>query len=192
MSKKHSQWPLSLKGENRQHVLTVINRLYEIPRTGWVDRGVKNPETVGEHTDCLVMIAIEAFPGMKGLYKMLKIHDWPEAGEKVGDRRVDTFCPKDHRITKEEKRILEYKAMTDICSNLGRSGKTIMNLWLEFEEKKTDRAKIAYQIDKLQAILKALEYQRDGEPVKAQEFIDYQGNDIQHPVLKDILREALL
>lgn len=191
MNKKHSQYPLSLEGVYHKYALTIISALYKIKRTGWVDRGVENPETVGEHTEQLIILANLFFPKMRGLNKMLKIHDWPEAKENVGDRRTDNFCPEDHRITKEEKKILEIEAMEDICFNLGRSGKKIMNLWLEYEEAKTERAKIAHQIDKLQAILKAIEYQKDGQPVIAQEFIDYSGDVIQHPILKNILLEAI-
>lgn len=190
-SKNYSQRPLSLKGANRKYALNIISALYEIKRTGWVDRGVQNPETVGEHTDQLIILANSYFPQITGLNKMLKIHDWPEAKNDVGDRRTDSFCPDDHRITKEEKKILEINAMQDICSNLGYSGKTIMNLWLEYEEGKTERAKIAYQIDKLQAILKAIKYQKDGQPVIAQEFIDYSGGAIQNPILKGLLHEAI-
>lgn len=191
MNKSISQFPLSLKGHYRKYALSIINELYNVKRTGWVDRGVKNPETVGEHTEQLIILANQNFPEIHGLKKMLKIHDWPEAIKNVGDRRTDIFCPEDHRITKEEKKILEFRAMKDICSNLGYSGKIIMNLWLEYEEGKTERAKIAYQIDKLQAILKSIEYQNSGEPVMAQEFINYNGDAIQHPILKEILRKAL-
>lgn len=191
MNKSINQFPLSLKGCYRKYALTIISDLYKVNRTGWVDRGVGNPETVGEHTEQLILLANKNFPEMPGLSKMLKIHDWPEAKKNVGDRRTDSFCPEDHRITKEEKKILELEAMKDICSNLGRSGKIIMSLWLEYEEGKTERAKIAYQIDKLQAILKALEYQKSGEPVIAQEFIDYNGGEIKHPILKNILWKAI-
>jgi putative hydrolase of HD superfamily len=191
MNRTLSQSPLSLKGYYRKYALAIINDLFNVKRTGWVDRGVRNPETVGEHTEQLIILANQNFPEMRGLSKMLKIHDWPEAKKNVGDRRTDSFCPKDHRITKEEKKILEFEAMKDICSNLGHSGKIIMNLWLEFEEAKTERAKIAYQIDKLQAILKAIEYQKSCELVIAQEFIDYNCGAIQHPILKDILWKAI-
>ena len=191
MNKTISQSPLSLKGYYRKYALTIISDLYKVKRTGWVDRGVRNPETVGEHTEQLIILANQNFPEMHGLNKMLKIHDWPEAKKNVGDRRTDSFCPEDHRISKEEKKILEFEAMKDICSNLGHSGKIIINLWLEYEERKTERAQIAYQIDKLQAMLKAIEYQKDGQPVTAQEFIDYSGHEIKHPILKDVLKKAL-
>ena len=191
-NKNYSQFPMSLKGSRREYALTIINSLYEIKRTGWVDRGVKNPETVGEHTDQLIILANHYFSEIHGLSKMLKIHDWPEAKKNVGDRRTDNLCPEDHRITKKEKRVLELEAMKDICFSLGHSGRIIMNLWLEYEEAQTERAKIAYQIDKLQAILKAIEYQKDGQPVIAQEFIDYSGDVIKHPILKGILLRAIL
>lgn len=44
----------------------VIERLDQIPRTGWVKRGVKDPETVWEHTLSLVQLASEVGGVFKG------------------------------------------------------------------------------------------------------------------------------
>lgn len=76
--KKISQYPLSVKGIYRFYVLEIIINLYSLPRTGWVDRRIKNPETVGLHSDDLVAKAKRLFPEIKGLAKMLKVHDWVE------------------------------------------------------------------------------------------------------------------
>jgi hypothetical protein len=35
---------------------------------------------------------------------MLKVHDWVEWNQNVGDLRTDPNCPDGHRVTKEEKR----------------------------------------------------------------------------------------
>lgn len=70
------------------NALKVVDGLYKEKRTGWVKRGVKNPETVGEHTDALIVLAkkvcaIKKDLNQTKLERMLQIHDWPEY--KTGD-----------------------------------------------------------------------------------------------------------
>ncbi|MFA4942535.1 MAG: HD domain-containing protein [Patescibacteria group bacterium] len=168
-----------------------MEKLHKVPRTGYVDRGVKDPETVGEHTDEMILIAEELFH-IPGLTTMLKIHDWAESNKKIGDRRTDSLCPPDKRWTKEKKYKAELRAMKNICSRLGPYGPRILRLWLEFEEKRTWRAKIANQIDKFQMIRKAIRYQIAGQPVIAQEFIDHDGPKITNYLLSFELTKARL
>lgn len=49
----------------------------------------------------------------------------------------------------------------------------------------------ARQLDKLQAIEKASEYEQAGESVSAKEFIDYAKKDITHPLLIERLNRFL-
>ncbi len=187
---KYSQSPLYFHEPYKTYALEIIAGLYQVPRTGWVDRRIKNPETVGEHSDQLVILA-GLFPEIIGLDKMLKIHDWAEYDKSVGDLRTNPFCPADHRVTKEEKKVLELEAIKKICRRLGPYGKMVFTLWLEYEKGETERAKIAFQLDKLQAILKAIYYEKNGEPAGAQEFIDYSGKFIVNFKLKEILDKAI-
>ncbi len=187
---KYTQDPLSIKGRYRLYALEVIEGLYKINRTGWIDRGVKNPETVGEHIDELINMAQRLFPNIPGLTRMIKIHDWPEYDKKVGDRRTDKYCPRKHRYTKEEKKAAELKAMKKICLKLGPYGDSILELWLEYEEGKTERAQIAFQLDKLQVDLKAIKYQLAGKTVSAKEFIELNRDKITIPILKEMLEDA--
>ncbi|MFZ4648738.1 MAG: HD domain-containing protein [Patescibacteria group bacterium] len=189
IKKKYSLYPLEFSGKYQDIAQRVVNKLHEVPRTGWVDRGVKNPETVGEHTDKLVSLA-EIHFNIPGLSKMLKIHDWAESCDEVGDLRTDSYCSEDTRKTTQEKHEAEFKAMKKICATLGQSGVCVMELWLEYEKRQTKRAKIAYQLDKLQGILKSIEYQKNGQPVIAQEFINYDGGKIENPKLKRLLTQA--
>ena len=188
--KEYSQSPLYFHEPYKSYALTIIAGLYQIPRTGWVDRGVKNPETVGEHIDDLVIWA-KLFPEIIGLDKMLKVHDWVEWDPKVGDLRTDPNCPADHRVTKEEKKARELEAMKKICRNLGPYGKFTFSIWWEYEEGKTERAQISFQLNKLHPILKAIFYHKNGEPSCPQEFIDYNGPFIVNPKLKGILDNAI-
>jgi len=189
MNKQNKQYPLNLKSPYLERALKVINSLYEIPRTGWVDRGVRNPETVGQHTDELIALADEYFI-IHGLKAMLKIHDWAESNKKIGDARTDKHCDPSRRWDKVKKYQAELKTMQRICLELGPRGAWILKLWLEFEEGKTYRARIAKQLDKFQMLIKALEYQKMGEPVIAQEFIENDGPKVKHGMLREILEQA--
>jgi len=192
MKTTYVQSPFHFKTGRRAFVLEIIAQLYEIPRTGWVDRKVINPETVGEHTDALIALARKYYPFMPELIPMLKIHDWAETNKKIGDARTDRYCPPDHRWTKEKKHEVELATMKEICSHLGVAGKRLLKLWLEYDENITNRAKIAHQLGRLQRVLKAVNYQRLGQPVIAQEFIECDEAEIFDPVLVKVLERAKL
>lgn len=74
----------------------VYEKLHEIKRTGWVDHGVENPESVKEHTEALIRLAEELSPYLtpeetSGLIEMLEVHDWSEALH--GDEVIKNFLP---------------------------------------------------------------------------------------------------
>lgn len=192
MEIKHGQYPLNLKIGSGYIIIaqSIIDKLDQLPRSRWVDRGVKNPETVGEHTEELIKLANKYFPSLYGLAKMLKIHDWPESDETIGDPRTDPLCPETKRWTKEDKNEAELIVMKKICDSLGREGRRLFKLWQEYEKRKTPRSLIAHQLDNFQAIAQAIRYQKQGQPVIAQEFIDYYGAEIKHPGLRDLIEIA--
>ena len=173
--------PLNIPRYYHYDALKVINGLYTIPRTGFKDRGVKNCETVGEHTDAVILMAKELFPEIINLQRMLKIHDWPEF--LTGDLRTDSYATKEQKVSKKEKYDLELQAMKVICNRLGYYGREILALWLEFESQETRRAKIAKEIDKVQSILKASYYEAQGEQVLARHFYEEYKNQIKEPKL---------
>ncbi|MCX6792465.1 MAG: HD domain-containing protein [Candidatus Falkowbacteria bacterium] len=191
MNKNYYLGILGLEGEDAMLAQIIINRLHALPRTGWVDRGVKNPETVGEHTDQTVLIAKKYF-AFRGLKKMLIIHDWAESDKAVGDIRTDVNCPKKSRCSKEEKYRRELRAMENICSGFKSGGEEILKLWLEFEERKTLRARVGGQIDKFQMIKKAYSYQKTGQPISAEEFYIHSGPEISNVVLRHALDKIKL
>lgn len=140
----------------------IWGKLATIPRTGWVDRGVKNPETVQQHTLALIDIA-QSFDGKIApkerdeLFGMLEIHDWPEAV--VGDTRIVANTEIEYRILRAQKFEREFDALTDICAKLGYVGEEIMTLWLRFENAPDIVAVFARQLDKYQAVEQALAYE---------------------------------
>jgi putative hydrolases of HD superfamily len=191
MSGEHENWSLPVEEKHFDNALEVVRGLYAIPRTGWVKRGVENPETVGEHTDAMVALGeavADKIPGLdkKKLLRMLQVHDWPEYIE--GDVVTATIPVEERKEAEDKKFAAELAAMKTICSRLGKEGEINLALWLEFEEAASPEASIAKQIDKLQAMIKAAEYEKAGNGrVVAQRFIDGQREIITHPVLLEIL-----
>jgi|GEM_PF-1549165 len=172
-----------------EYALSVSQSLHQISRTGWVDRGVRNPETIGEHVDELLKMAEEFYPNMPGLSKMLIVHDWPKSDPAVGDRRTDSYCSPGKRLSEGEEYSLGFKAMKNICQNLD-NGEVIMRLWTEFKKGTTVRSEAARQLTKLQTILQAIKYQRDGQPVSAKKFINHDSDKVKDFRLKMVLQKA--
>lgn len=133
-------------------------KLQQIPRAGWVNRGVPHPETVAEHTISLLSIAMEAEPltqgGRTDLLAMLEVHDWPES--RTSDEVILTNNPVLRSIQKAAKRARELAAMKEICAPLGEKGKEILDHWLRFESSPDPIADLAREIDKFQVLEQAL------------------------------------
>jgi len=169
---------------------SVIKNLQDLKRTGWVNRGVKTPESVQEHivaTRNLVISEIDSITEfssleLEELLDMLEIHDWPESDETVGDLII-LKTNTDKESLKKEKYKLELRAMTKICEKLGDKGKRIFELWMRFENGQDHISSFARQIDKYQAMEKAFEYEQNGEKVSTQEFIKHDEEKIIHPIL---------
>ena len=104
------------------------------------------------------------------------------ADPKVGDR-VILKTDKDREALKNEKIRLELEVITKICEKLGEKGKRILELWTKFESGETPVSLFAKQVDKLQAMEKAFEYEQNGETVSTQGFIYNDEEKITHPVL---------
>ena len=91
--------------------LTEIGKLKRVRRTGWVMRGVHDPEAVSGHMYRMSIIAmVTNLPGDMDRNKCMKmclVHDMAECV--VGD-----IAPCDN-VPKEEKKRMEEEAMNDLC-----------------------------------------------------------------------------
>lgn len=172
----------------------VWSELARLPRTGWVQLGVENPETVAEHTLALKQLGkvLGEFSEAerKELIDMLEIHDWPEAvhGDEVilnhGDH--DTYTSLiDLKFEREQ------NAIKSICEKMGDVGEIVFNLWLRFETSDDAVATFGRQLDKYQAVEKALEYEKNQGIKLFKEFFDYSKQDITHPILVERLEKLV-
>ena len=172
----------------------VVGKLKQEKRRGWVDRGVKNPESVADHSFMLALMAL-VFCERKKLdsgkaVKLALVHDLPEAV--VGDVVTLPEHEKDERWL-AEKHAREERALEEILSSLdeGMSEK-IRVLWKEFEARETLEARLVYELDRLDAIFQAQEYAKDKElEARLQVFFDYGNSRLKDNELRKIFEIVL-
>ena len=123
----------------------IVGKLKHLKRTGWVMRDVPSPETVASHSWRMAVMALQKEDALKKLgvdvnhvIQMCLLHDISEAV--VGD-----IVPEHHQITnkkisKQEKHLLETKAVEDMSDKYGF--KKIRTLFKEYEEQKTLEATV--------------------------------------------------
>lgn len=148
-----------------------INKLNTIVRTGWLNRNVplERLESVSEHIFTMALVSLATIDKYKlkldveKVLKMILIHELGEID--VGDIAL----PTGNQI--KEKYDGELKGVKRICSVLNEQW--MLDLWLEFEEKKSEEASFVYKMDKLQAVMQARFYgELTNNPDLFKEFYD--------------------
>jgi putative hydrolases of HD superfamily len=144
--------------------LEITGILKRTQRTGWVDVGVYQPESVADHTFrtaflCMLYADMEDLDSLK-LLKMALIHDLPEAI--IGD-----LMPSQKTAETKEN---EETAINQILSLLPETQReNYLEVWREYQEGKTREAKAVRQLEKIEMALQAKEYQKSGSASKSLE-----------------------
>jgi putative hydrolases of HD superfamily len=174
------------------HAPLVWRRLEALPRSGWVKRGIENPETVAEHICALLELASVLWlrkpdylwSDAEDLFGMLEVHDWEESDPEVGDEITL------YGVDSAEKTRLKFErgkaVMERICRSLGEIGERIFAFWLRFETSDDKVAVFARALDKYQAIEQAMRYVRADKRLQglSAEFITY-SPPIEDPVIRE-------
>lgn len=174
----------------------VIEKLKHLPRTGWLQWNISltDAETVFEHTQASRKMAVTykdalglSNDELTELLDMIEIHDWPEA--LVGDG-VILGDEEDVEKLRAHKTARELEAMTTICDPLP-DGAYILSLYVRYAEGTDKLAKLTKQIEKLQAVFKAVEYENKYKKVGlTKEFIHYTKDLIHDSFLKTEMKVA--
>ena len=168
--------------------LIEVGKLKRMPRMGWVLRGIKNPETIADHTFRMTLMAwilcCKKKLNLNKILKMSLIHDLCEvyAGDttpfdcvlsekKKKGKDVFNEWPRLSQKEKEkfflEKYKKEDKALKKIVSKLSSNlKKEIINLWNEYENGSTHEGIFVRQLDRVENLLQALEYWKKGKKFK--------------------------
>src|SRR3990167_10731160 len=164
------------------HFFIELGRIKNIPRRGWVLRGVKNPETVADHAyRVLILVWIfgkETSLNIKRLLKLALVHslsavyiDYISPYDKLLEVKTKKELIKKYPalvlrapIPEKGKIVLkrfeeEKKAVEKLTKNLPETIKhEITYLWMDFQEKTSKEAKFLKAIDRLENLIQALEY----------------------------------
>ncbi|XP_038113150.1 5'-deoxynucleotidase HDDC2 [Culex quinquefasciatus] len=166
--------------------LELVGNLKHMKRTGWVLRNVKDCESISGHMYRMGMMSF-LLDGNQGLdrirvMELALVHDLAESI--VGD--ITPYCG----ISREEKLLREFSAMSEISELLGPSKDKLLELFNEYEAGKTAEAKFVKDLDRLDMVMQAFEYEkRDNCPMKHQEFFDSTKGKFSHPLVINIVNE---
>ncbi len=138
-------------------LLEKAGKLKEIKRTGWVESGVPEPESVADHSYRVALLAM-TLSDNKGLdtlktVRMALLHDLAES--EVGD-----LTPRQKQGNHGE---LESEAMRAILSELpDEIGKLYLDAWDEYQSNESQEARLVHNADKLEMLVQAKEYEEKG------------------------------
>lgn len=144
-------------------------------RTGWLFKGVKDPESVAAHVWgvkflCLLYAEEEGVDESRAV-KMAVVQDLPEAktGDLVSEKHADRY-----ERTDEEKEEMERKAIHDLPPE--ERFEDVIELWEEYQERETQTAKFVKDMDLIDMCIQALKYRKENRnsPDKAMdEFFEH-------------------
>ncbi|KAK8811426.1 hypothetical protein WA158_003160 [Blastocystis sp. Blastoise] len=135
--------------------LQYCNDLKQLPRRGWVLRGVENPESVADHSwrvGMMSFLIVATDVDKIRCMKMGLVHDLAESI--VGD-----ITPVDN-VAEEDKHDREARGFLEIVSHLPKEvAEEISGLWHEYEDQKTLESHYVYDFDKLDMLIQAKDYE---------------------------------
>lgn len=144
-------------------LLEKAGKLKEIKRTGWVESGVPEPESVADHSYRVALLAM-TLSDNKGLdtlktVRMALLHDLAEST--IGD-----LTPRQKQGNHET---LESEAMKQILETLPQNVRELyLETWKEYQKNESPEARLVHNADKLEMLVQAKEYEEKG--VKLDQF----------------------
>lgn len=153
-----------------------------VPRSGWHLIGIKDPESIAEHTTrsaqiAFILAVLEGHKEPEKVATMVLFHDMGETRvgdiNKVGARYVE----------KKEK-----EAVSDQLSPLPEISDKIILMWEDVEGRVTEAGNIAKDADSLECALTAKEYMEQGYG-KASDWFERSTSRLQTESAKKIAEE---
>ena len=145
------------------------NQLKRTPRTGWVQRGVPNAESVAAHSFGVVFVAFVLAQTMDEpldlgrLLAIAALHDLPEA------LTTDIPTPAWRYLPPGIKTDVERGAMQEMLAETAFAP-AFMDLWEELHAAQTPEAKLVHDADKLDMFLQAMMYEKQTGNQQLEEF----------------------
>ena len=156
--------------------LARLHPLARVPRAGWLLRGVSEPESVASHCHAvalLTQLVCDAWPGSfdaERAVAMALVHDCAEVVT------MDIPMPAGDAAFREAKSRTELAAFASLFAG---SSVRAPELFAEFERAETPEARLVRGLDKVQMMIRATCYEREGRGslgdfwVNGRNFEDY-------------------
>ncbi len=142
-----------------------VLRLKRTVRSGWPYYGVRNAESVAEHSFGVAFLTIILVDELKArgfeldaekAIRMAVLHE-------IGESRIsDLHLEARIWLGFEHVSKAEAAAVEAVLSQIGDSGKPLMELWREFEDGESVEAVVVRAADKIEMMLQGLEYEAEG------------------------------
>ncbi len=142
-----------------------VLRLKRTVRSGWPYYGVRDAESVAEHSFGVAFLTIILVDELKArgfeldaekAIRMAVLHE-------IGESRIsDLHLEARIWLGFEHVSKAEAAAVEAVLSQIGENGKPLMELWREFEEGETVEAVVVRAADKIEMMLQGLEYEAEG------------------------------
>ena len=168
-----------------KHLLEYSEKIKHLPRSGWFRMNINNAETVGAHSWQMALIALyisTTVPNTRydfnHVIKLCICHDLAES--KIGD-----ITPKDAAYSTKGER--EQEAIEEIAEETDFP--LLSELFREYEENQTSEAKLAHDLDKIDMLIQAIDYETKYPYKKLDEFKGSAIKSIQTEVGKKIVQE---
>jgi len=169
----------------------VIGKLKRVKRTGWIVQGVKDAESVAEHTFRVAFLSLllssnQDIDQLK-LIKMALVHDLGEAV--IGDIKWEEGSK---IIASQEDKHKDEKVAIKVIFGKGKNLREYIEYWEDFAEQKSEEAKFLKQIDKIEMAIQALEYQEEGnDPKSLVQFWENAGKHLKGTNLEMLFKSLL-
>lgn len=176
--------------ENLLNFFTQIGKMKYMERLGWVVEGVANPESVADHSFRTAFMILFLGKDRKDLdlnkaIKMALIHDIAESqtGDILVDWKLDHLGDRVkrlegkgiHGVTREEKIKMEKDGMDKLLALVDADGKELMDLWKEYNDRKSKESIFVKSVDVLEMFLQAFEYEKS-QDVDISSWFDHSNN----------------
>ncbi len=156
---------VAVESSNFIGFLDEVQRLKVVPRTGWLLRGVRDVESVADHSFGVTWMAmlladraraIGLEPNVEKVLRMALLHDLTEA--RTGDLPATIKRYFDNGVLHHA----DEQIAQEMLTNLGEIGETYLQHWREYEARQTLESCIVKAADKLDLLLQAREYEKGG------------------------------
>lgn len=171
--------------------INYIEDLKKVKRRGWVIRGIKDGESVAEHsflTAFLVMICAKDFGAdEEKAIKMALVHD---AAESITGDIVWQKGKEDIREAKKEKEDKEEKAIREIFNNW-EGGEEYISLWDEYKKRETKEAQFVKQMEVLERVIQAVRYEKEYPEADVSDFFTNAELYLKEEKIKKLYKEMI-